>query len=86
MNDSIKIMSGFILGIGVGALASILLMPEKRDKTKRKILKKIENLVDDLESSTVEKVDRVRDQVVETVDKYAEKAKSRLKSSQPTPN
>jgi gas vesicle protein len=60
-----KVVLGLLAGVAVGALAGILFAPAKGSKTRKRILKKGEDLTDDLK----EKFDDLLENVTEKFDK-----------------
>lgn len=56
-----KTLLGFVAGAAVGALAGILLAPDKGSETRRKISKKTSDLGDSLKNSFNDFVDGIKD-------------------------
>ena len=56
-----KVLLGVLAGVAAGALLGILFAPEKGSTTRRKIVSKGEEYVDDLKEKFSEFVDKVAD-------------------------
>ena len=70
--ESGKTAAGVLLGVGIGALLGILFAPAKGTKTRRRIMDKGQNYVDDLK----EKFDDLYQDVSDKYDRFLEEAKS----------
>jgi gas vesicle protein len=73
-----KVVLALLAGVATGAIAGILFAPAKGSKTRKRIVRKGEDLVDDLKDKFDEllevvtaKVEKVKDEVAD----YAEKVK-----------
>lgn len=74
-----KVVLGLLAGVAAGALAGILFAPAKGSKTRKRILRKGEDLVDDLKDKfddLLEVVTKKVEKVKEDVSDYAEKVKT----------
>jgi len=70
-----KLLLGVLAGVAAGALIGILFAPDKGTETRRKIVEKGEDYVDDLK----EKINGLIDEVSKKVD--ATKAKSKVEDA-----
>ncbi|MBK9478747.1 MAG: YtxH domain-containing protein [Bacteroidetes bacterium] len=75
-----KVVVGLLAGVAIGALAGILFAPDKGSKTRKQLVDKGEDLVDDLKSkldgmlnSVTEKFEQVQSQA----DAFVEKGKAK---------
>lgn len=76
-----KIVLGILVGAAAGALVGILFAPDKGSKTRRRILKKGDNLYDSSKEKIDELIDAVIEkfeQVMEEVIDYAENVKDQV--------
>jgi gas vesicle protein len=86
MNDSnsMKTLLAFIGGVAAGAVAGILLAPDKGSETRKKIVSRAKDLTDDLTDAAKDKynelidwkdnmLDGAADGLKNTVNKYADK-------------
>jgi gas vesicle protein len=74
-----KLILGLIAGISIGVVAGILLAPDKGSRTRRKLMDKGENYLDDMK----EKYNDMTDSIVKKYEKtfqQAEEAVSSIKS------
>jgi gas vesicle protein len=64
---------GFLFGAAAGALAGVLIAPQKGSKTRKQIQKKVMDMSREMTDTITEKVDDLKDQVKEMVGKVKEK-------------
>lgn len=79
--DNTKVLLGFLGGLAVGAIAGILLAPEKGSETRKRISSMASDVTDAVEDSIHEALDRVKDKyasVVKEGEEMADKAMSGL--------
>jgi gas vesicle protein len=79
--SSSKIVVGFLAGAAVGALAGILLAPDKGSNTRKKIADKTGDLSDTVKKSFNSFIDGVKDTYAgakEEVDEFGDKVKAKL--------
>ena len=77
-----KILLGVIAGAAVGALAGILFAPAKGSRTRRRILMKGENYVDELKDKFNQYADTISEkfeQAKENVSAFAKKSTEKFK-------
>ena len=82
-----KFLIGFIAGAALGALAGILLAPDKGVETRRKVADKAKKIKDDLQKDIADKIDDLKDYFNENIEevkskipKAAKKAEAEIKS------
>ncbi|WP_374950544.1 YtxH domain-containing protein [Mucilaginibacter sp.] len=78
-----KTLLGFLAGAAVGALAGILLAPDKGSETRKKIGQKTNDLGDSLKGSFSDFIDGIKDSyssIRSQADDLEEKGKSRINS------
>jgi len=83
--NSGKVLLGVLAGVAVGALAGILFAPAKGSRTRRRILKKSENYVDNLKSKFDEYADTISEkleQAKEEVSAFAQKGKEKFEEAE----
>lgn len=68
-----KIVLGTLAGLAVGAIAGILFAPEKGSKTRRKIMHKSEDYMDDMKSKF--------DDILDSLTNQFENSKKEVKNS-----
>ena len=74
MNDSTgKVLAGFLIGAAVGAVAGILLAPDKGSVTRKKIADKASETGSAVKESLSEKLDELKDFVVSKMEKVKDK-------------
>jgi gas vesicle protein len=79
--DTPKIIAGVIVGAAIGAAMGILFSPAKGTVTRRKLARKGQDFVDDVEDSISELYDEVSNRYANVVDdarQYASKAKANV--------
>lgn len=79
--SSSKLIVGFLAGAAVGALAGILLAPDKGSNTRKKIADKTGDLSDTVKKSFNKFIDGVKDTysgAKEEADEFGEKVKAKL--------
>ena len=79
-----KVLLGVLTGIAVGALAGILLAPEKGVETRKKIASKGHDLTEGLTEKFNEFLDSINDELENVKDK-AENIKTKSGSAKPEP-
>jgi gas vesicle protein len=67
-----RVVLGVLAGAAVGALIGVLFAPDKGANTRRKIARKGEDIVDDVK----DRLDHLKGQATEVVNKFAEKIHS----------
>lgn len=72
-----KFLIGFIAGAAAGAIAGILLAPDKGSETRKKVAEKAKKVKDDFEKSFSGQVDDLKDYF----NKSVEETKSRVKKA-----
>jgi gas vesicle protein len=79
MNNGVKILTGFSLGLLTGAVAGLLYAPEKGDKTRKKLKKNVDKSYKDsikkiyeLKSTLNKEIDSVSSKGKETIDQLKE--------------
>lgn len=75
---SSKTALGLLAGVAVGAIIGILVAPESGSKTRRKILDKGQNYIDDLK----DKMDQLYTDATEKYDDFVSEAKNLKDSNQ----
>ena len=78
-----KTILGFVAGAAIGALAGVLLAPDKGSNTRKKISGKAGDMTDSLKSSFSDFVESIKDTYAGTKDEAAEleeKAKDKMNS------
>lgn len=87
MNDSAKVLLGFISGLAAGITAGVLLAPDKGDSTRKLLAEKAKTLSSDvsgkLEQFSMEKINEVAKSAMDSVKDYANKMVQKEKE-QPT--
>jgi len=68
-----RVVLGILAGAAVGALVGVLFAPDKGSNTRRKIVRRSEDFVDGLKANLNDRIDHLRDQAGDAVDKFAEK-------------
>ena len=68
-----RVVLGILAGAAVGALVGVLFAPDKGSNTRRKIARRSEDFVDGLKVNLSDRIDHLRDQAGDAVDKFAEK-------------
>jgi len=66
-SSTAKFLFGFIAGVAAGAVAGILLAPDKGSETRRKVAEKAKKFKEDLEKEISGKVDDLKEYVDDTV-------------------
>lgn len=64
---------GFLIGAAAGAVAGILIAPQKGELTRKQIQKKVVDASREMTDVIIEKVDGLKDQVTEMMGKAKEK-------------
>jgi YtxH-like protein len=77
MNNTSKILLGFIAGAAIGGALGILLAPDKGSETRRKIVEKGSELGDSISES----VTGLGEKVKESVAGFSDKVKDKFKNS-----
>ena len=74
MNDSSgKVIAGFLIGAAVGAVAGLLLAPEKGSVTRKKIADKASETGNSVKETLSEKLDDLKEFVASKLDKVKDK-------------
>lgn len=76
--DSSKVLLGFLGGLAVGAIAGILLAPEKGSDTRKKISNMASDVTDAVEDSIHQALDKVKDKYSQAVREGEELANEAL--------
>ena len=76
--DSSKVLLGFLGGLAVGAIAGILLAPEKGSETRKKISNMASDVTDAVEDSIHQALDKVKDKYSQAVREGEELANEAL--------
>lgn len=71
--DTRKALLGMVAGFAAGAILGLLMAPEKGSRTRRMIVRKGEDLVDELN----DRIDQKFDEVVDILSRRGKKAKER---------
>jgi gas vesicle protein len=80
-----KVILGVLAGVAVGAVLGVLFAPDKGWNTRKRILKKGEDLTEDLRDKFEEFLDSLSvkaDEVKEDISDFSEKSKSKSKSKE----
>ena len=80
-----KVILGVLAGVAVGAVLGVLFAPDKGWNTRKRILKKGEDLTEDLRDKFEEFIDSLSvkaDEVKEDISDFSEKSKSKSKSKE----
>jgi gas vesicle protein len=78
-----KVLLGVLAGVAVGAVLGVLFAPDKGWNTRKRILKKGEDITEDLRDKFEELLDSLSvkaDEVKEDISDFSEKSKSKSKS------
>ena len=76
--DSSKVLLGFLGGLAIGAIAGILLAPEKGSETRKKISDMASDVTDAVENSISQALDKVKDKYSQTIREGEELANEAL--------
>lgn len=76
--DSSKVLLGFLGGLAIGAIAGILLAPEKGSDTRKKVLNMASDVTDSVEDSIHQALDKVKDKYSQTIREGEELANEAL--------
>jgi gas vesicle protein len=79
--DNTKVLLGFLGGLAVGAIAGILLAPDKGSETRKKLSGMAGDISDAVEDGIHQALDKVKDkyaQVLKEGEELGEKAMSRI--------
>ncbi|WKK82421.1 YtxH domain-containing protein [Marivirga arenosa] len=74
MNNGVKILTGFSLGLLTGAVAGLLYAPEKGDKTRKKLKKNVDKSYKD----SMKKIDELKSTLNQEIDNVSSKGKETL--------
>lgn len=80
-----KVILGVLAGVAVGAVLGVLFAPDKGWNTRKRILKKGEDLTEDLRDKFEEILDSLSvkaDEVKKDISDFSEKSKSKSKSKE----
>jgi gas vesicle protein len=82
MDNTGKVITALLIGAAAGAMAGLLLAPESGTKTRRKLSKTADDLLEDLEDAWeegAEKIKELADEAVAEVEKYNKKVNESMK-------
>lgn len=88
MNNDLKFLGGFLLGVAAGSLAGILFAPDSGHKTRRKIVHTIHDWEEDLERAAGQELDKAKKIIKDKLQEYTEqgeKALNNLRKKVPEP-
>ncbi|WP_375579418.1 YtxH domain-containing protein [Marivirga tractuosa] len=74
MNNGVKILTGFSLGLLTGAVAGLLYAPEKGDKTRKKLKKNVDQSYKD----SLKKIDELKSTLNKEIDTVSTKGKDTI--------
>lgn len=74
MNNGIKVLTGFSLGLLAGAVAGLLYAPEKGDKTRKQLKKNVDKSYKD----SMKKIDELKTTLNKEIDNVSSKGKETL--------
>lgn len=78
MKKEVKILSGLLLGIAAGAATGILLAPSSGKRTRKRIKKTANRMVEDAKDAVTGRVDQAVADINDSLDKYTPKRKSSM--------
>jgi len=81
MKNSSNVFLGFLAGAATGAIAGVLMAPDKGKNTRQNLANRASQLTDDLNASVqkgFDKLDTFKDSVFSLVNKYGEEARSNV--------
>jgi len=82
MDSTGKVIAALLVGAAVGAMAGLLVAPDSGTKTRRKLSKTADDLLEDLEDAWeegAEKIKELADEAVAEVEKYNKKVNESMK-------
>jgi len=82
MNNGIKVLTGFSLGLLAGAVAGLLYAPEKGDKTRKKLKKNVDKSYKD----SMKKIDELKTTLNKEIDTVSSKGKDTINQLKETVN
>jgi len=80
MKDELKMFAGFFLGAAAGVLTGILLAPDSGKRTRRKILREVQDWEEDIGYAAAKKLKKAKRDLNDKVEDFAEKGKEKLKN------
>jgi gas vesicle protein len=78
MNNTAKIIGGFLAGAALGVAAGVLIAPESGRKTRKKIADRSKEMSDHLADSVSKTMDTVKSSYNKKLDEYASTGKSSI--------
>jgi gas vesicle protein len=82
MNNGIKVLTGFSLGLLAGAVAGLLYAPDKGDKTRKKLKKNVDKSYKD----SLKKIDELKSTLNKEIDSVSSKGKDTINQLKETVN
>ena len=78
MNTTMKVIGGFLAGAAVGAIAGILIAPDKGSRTRKKLQDETRKLSDQVAESLSHSLKAFKEDYNDRLEKYADKGKSSI--------
>lgn len=86
MNDNTKVFLGFLSGLFAGALAGILLAPDRGDATRRMIAERAKTFGTDFSDQLNPSIDKITELAKSAIDNVSEYANKVLKKAEDSAN